>query len=421
MGWGEALENSGVGIKIGIIKVAALFFADDVVLIAENANDLRKLIKISEEETRKLKLTLSIKKSMVMSPSHDIWDLCNEKGEVYASLDKILTYKYLGLETYNTMPQITTAKQSKCLKAARRYRAACRYLSRQGPDVVDMAICCWRNVAMPAICYGVETIMFSENTLKSLEQESAKWAKETLNLPSSTANVCPQVLLGVQSFKHIIYNIQLKYFARLQNLPQSRYAAQALLEHEQGGWKSPYMEYITKLRSEVGMVMMPRKIKEVELYTRNHFVNDLNLKISTLSSIQVIKPSLDLCRARAAREGEDWRWVCMGIMGSTGMRMAQEGQWNRFCLRDGVYNTDLHCVSSCSLNRRMRFTTGLTQFFASARVRDISDKEAYKLFLNGLSLDQEWVDSAVYQDRAKSLQAVFGAAAGATVCCINGI
>ena len=416
MGWGEALENSGVGIKIGNIKVAALFFADDVVLIADNANDLRKLLKISEEETRKLKLTLSIKKSMVMSPSHDIWDLCDEKGEVYAGLDKILTYKYLGLETFNSMSKITTAKQSKCVKAARRYRAACRYLSRQGPDVVDMAVCCWRNVAMPAICYGVETIMFSENTLKSLEQESAKWAKETLNLPSSTANVCPQVLLGVQSFKHIIYNIQLKYFARLQNLPKSRYAAQALLEHEQGGWKSPYLEYITKLRSEVGMVMMPRKVKEVELYTRTYFVNDLNLKISSLSSIQVIKPSLDFNRARTAREGEEWRWLCMGIMGSTGIRMTQAGQWNRFCLKDGVRNTDLHCVSSCSLNRRTRFVTGLTQFFASARVRGIDNKEAFKLFLNGLSLEHECVNTEVYRDRARSLQAVFETAAGATVC-----
>ena len=116
------------------------------------------------------------------------------------------------------------------------------------------------------------------------------------------------------------------------------------------------------------------------MYTRTYFVNDLNLKISSLSSIQVMKPSLDFTRARAAREGEEWRWLCMGIMGSTGIRMTQAGQWNRFCLKDGVRNTDLHCVSSCSLNRRTRFVTGLTQFFASARVRGIDNKEAFKLF-----------------------------------------
>ena len=194
----------------------------------------------------------------MISPSLDLWDVCDENGEVYASLVKILSYKYLGLETYNSIAKITTAKQKKCVTAARHFRGACRYLARQGPDVVDMSVCCWRNVAMPAICYGVETVLFSKATINSLDLESARWAKDTLNMPTSTLNVCPQVLLGVHSFKQIIYNIQLKYFSRLQNLPSSKYAAQALVEHVRGGWKSPYLNYINKLRTEVGMVVIPK-------------------------------------------------------------------------------------------------------------------------------------------------------------------
>ena len=107
--------------------------------------------------------------------------------------------------------------------------------------------------------------------------------------------------------------------------------------------------------------------------------------------------------------------------GVDGIRMSQEGQWNRFCPRYGVSNTDLHCVSSCSLTRKTRIATGLTQFFASARVKKMADKDAFKLFLNGLSLSHEEVDTAVYLDRAKSLKKVFEAASGATVCWSFGI
>ena len=49
---------------IGNVKICALFFADDMVLIAESADDLRKLLKISEVEARKLKLNISMQKSM---------------------------------------------------------------------------------------------------------------------------------------------------------------------------------------------------------------------------------------------------------------------------------------------------------------------------------------------------------------------
>ena len=64
--WGEALENSGEGIKLGKIWVPALFFAVDVVLIASSAEGLKKLLRISEDETRKMKLTISESKSKVV-------------------------------------------------------------------------------------------------------------------------------------------------------------------------------------------------------------------------------------------------------------------------------------------------------------------------------------------------------------------
>ena len=120
--WGKALESSKEGVMLGSVKVAALFFADDVVLIASTAVGLKKLMEISEDETGKMKLLLSESKSMVMSSLHDTWDLHNKAGEVFASLEKVMEYKYLGLETHGSLAKTTTAKQKKMVSAARRYR-----------------------------------------------------------------------------------------------------------------------------------------------------------------------------------------------------------------------------------------------------------------------------------------------------------
>ena len=45
--WGKTLEECGEGVKVGDITIAALFFADDVVLLANSAKVLVKLMQIS--------------------------------------------------------------------------------------------------------------------------------------------------------------------------------------------------------------------------------------------------------------------------------------------------------------------------------------------------------------------------------------
>ena len=51
--WGKALESSGEGIMLGSVKVAALFFADDVVLISSTAVGLVRTQQQSEAESVK--------------------------------------------------------------------------------------------------------------------------------------------------------------------------------------------------------------------------------------------------------------------------------------------------------------------------------------------------------------------------------
>jgi hypothetical protein len=404
--WGEELEESDDGFKLGAVTVSALLFADDLVLCAASAKGLHRLLKLSLAHARKLELTISQKKSMVLSPAPDTWDLEDTNGEIDASMDKIMFYKYLGLETYDTMCRTASAKQKKCLVAARRYRAACRYLSRQGPDVVDVAVCAWSNVAVPSILYGTESVKFSETTMAALDAEQAKWAKETLGLPSKTPNVVAQLLLGVPSFKQMIYQKQLKYFMRLTELPASRYAAQALVEHETGGWRSPYLLHISAIQMELDLVQLPPEAKLVEEIVATHCKGLLNDKLEKLSSVPVDRVDC-VKRAPSAREGEAWRWINKAIMGASMLRYSVTGEeWRSKCGPDQVTNTDLHCVSCCSKTRHVRARTGMNSFFTSCRIQGVSYKDGYRNFVLGLDNRGMCVDMDSYKERGICLMEI---------------
>ena len=169
--WGKEIEMSTDGFKLGEATVSGLLFADDLVLCARTADGLDRLLRLSSKHAEQLKLEISVKKSMVISTADREWTLRDKEGEVYASLERVWSYKYLGLETYNTFCRVSTAKQKKCLTAARRYRAACRYLSKAGPDSVDLSVCAWRNVALPATLFGAESVIFANDTIAKLEAE----------------------------------------------------------------------------------------------------------------------------------------------------------------------------------------------------------------------------------------------------------
>ena len=74
---------------------------------------------------------------------------------------QVVEYSYLGLETSSSILRTTLAKQSKCLKIAKKYKFACLHIGRSGPDVVDMALATWNQIAIPSILFGCDSIIFT--------------------------------------------------------------------------------------------------------------------------------------------------------------------------------------------------------------------------------------------------------------------
>ena len=91
-----------------------------------------------------------------------------------------------------------------------------------------------------------------------------------------------EVMLGLRTVREVIYMAALKFFVRLKSQPQDRWSCDALLAHLNQGWKSPYMEWIAKIRLELNMVTSPVSPRHVHIVVDNHFHSLLNEKVTAL-------------------------------------------------------------------------------------------------------------------------------------------
>ena len=227
-------------------------------------------------------MSLSYSKCMVLSSHKDVWEMCSG-GEVVGCLNKVVQCKYLGLETSLSPSQGALAMRKRAISIGNRYRAACLRIARDGPDVVDLAMTLWNNVAMPSILFGCEYVPFNESTIRELDRHQSSVGKFTLGLPSGAPNVSTAAVLGVRSFRVELYSRQLKYFVRLLSQSSDRWSKDAFLDHLHGGWPSTYVRYMASVRDEVGMLRWPASNKHVDIVLNHFHLSRTNQELKRLN------------------------------------------------------------------------------------------------------------------------------------------
>ena len=297
------LHLSSLGVLLHKVCVTALFFADDIVLIARDADGLRQLLAIVQRHCEELGMTLSISKSKVMSTTQDVWELFG--GDVVVgTLDKVLQFKYLGVQTMLSPAKAAVVMKKRASDLANKYRKNCINIARDGPDVVDLAMSLWLNVAMPSILYGCEFVPFSQVVISEIEKHQSAIGKFNLGLPSNAPNISTTSILGAKPFKELLYSAQLRYLVKLLGQDDRRWSKDAFLDHLGGGWASPYIKHMGEIRHELGLRRWPRSIKEVNLSLEGFFVAKNDEEIRRLS-LPALEPAVKRARMSFVDESEE--------------------------------------------------------------------------------------------------------------------
>ena len=246
--------------------------------MARDAKGLKELLRIVERHCDSLKLRLSVSKSKVLSGAEDLWEL-HEGKEVVGELEKVLQFKYLGVQTSLSPSKGAAAMRKRATVCANRYRAACLRLARDGPDVVDVCTTLWRNIAIPSITFDCESVPFFKSTFEELQRHQVAVGKFALGLPASAPNVSVEALLKFDPVKAIIYRAQLKFFVRLMEQSSDRWSKDALIDNLSGEWRSPYLAYISSIKQEIGLVRGPVSTKQVDIVLNHHFSQECKKEV----------------------------------------------------------------------------------------------------------------------------------------------
>jgi hypothetical protein len=403
---GQDISLSTLGFKVWDIIISGLFLADDLVLVARTSQGLRQLLEIVRVWCVEHCMRMSVKKTKVISPDDEQWDLFDEQGNVALSLERVDKYKYLGVESFQSMYKAGTAKQGEAIKTAHKYKGSCMRVSYAGPDRMELGLSCWQMMAVPAIRFGCEIIPFSKKTYSELDRTQAQMAKWLLGLPQGAPNICAQTALGLRSVKHLLYEDQLKYYWRVLHMPVTRWAHKALREHLEGDWRSPYLEHIHAIRAEVGMTVLQPSVSLIKRHLDLHFVDVTNKRLLEYQLPAVTK--LDRFGLKpAVSEEEDIKWCYMFQYASApiGNKKPRPGHSRKrdcpLCAA-WVKLTEEH-LFACGALVAVRSVTLISTFQAVCRYKGIGERECYGKYVRGEDISGTFLGIGELRDRGHAL------------------
>ena len=149
------IKNTGVGIKIGEEILNILLFADDVAVLTESWEDMQKLL----EEVGKLSEDIEMKfgidkcKVMAINGKEEGNETINQQQLLGKDIEKVDSYKYLGLEIDNK----GLVKERKKLrnKAEKMYGIINGKINFRA-NKYEVMRGLWKGLAVPTVMYGLQ-------------------------------------------------------------------------------------------------------------------------------------------------------------------------------------------------------------------------------------------------------------------------
>ncbi len=214
----KEIVESRIGIKIDNDKITILLYADDIVLIADTAEDLRIGMKITTEWGKKWRCSFNQDKSKVIifgqrKSTEEEWFLGGEK------IEQVKTYKYLGLDVkgnmaWNTMRERLTTKTRKAMTIVWAMGVQSGHLSTLAADVV------WKALVRPIAEYGAE--IWGDERWEEMEKIQRMMGKRILGLNQSTHNEVVLGELGWWKMKARRDMLRLRYWRKLILMKKER-------------------------------------------------------------------------------------------------------------------------------------------------------------------------------------------------------
>jgi hypothetical protein len=213
----------GVEIEEGGEKLNSLLYADDIVLLAQNRQDLQKLMNAVTDYARKWRFELNPKKSEVVvfgmkrAPRNIVWKL----GEHVVK--QVNQYKYLGMELTRTLNWNSYIKRI-VSKAKRNMTQALGMGISGGFMTVRMACTVWKSLVRSVLEYGCE--VWGDKRRDDIEELQVEMGKRILRCGSRMSAEVVRGELGWERMRARRDEMRLRYWGRVIRMGEERIVRQ---------------------------------------------------------------------------------------------------------------------------------------------------------------------------------------------------
>ncbi|MBA3570060.1 MAG: reverse transcriptase family protein, partial [Pyrinomonadaceae bacterium] len=220
----ETLAAEGCGVEVLKELLSSLLFADDVVMMALSADELRKLLAALEKFCSKWRLEVNDLKTQVMVVRDGDVDVPEDVlREQYMwkakRLEVVHQYKYLGL--YFSDDKSWNFHVEQVIKNAKQ-RIGQWYSCLNNPSLnVRFKLCVYKAMIRPVMEYGCEVWWCDKVQLDELERLQLRCARYILGVPEHTASAAVLAELGLPTIAARFDKAKLRYASKLENMGNS--------------------------------------------------------------------------------------------------------------------------------------------------------------------------------------------------------
>ena len=241
---------------MGEATIAALFFADDMVITAETEAELKLKLEILGNFMKERHLEINFSKTEIIkigrgSSEEKTWTILKEDGTEEGTISETNLYKYLGIKLGRSRTFLQHRNHME--RQLPRLKALLKVKSRNTPSRTRAASAQWKQAVLPKILYGAEIITYTKTWINEVEKAQNNVGRWILGVRPSTTTVGVRAELGWISVEGEIELRKANYWKRLHTLPSSRWAHQALQEVLKGNYESDWLKGTRLALSTTGM------------------------------------------------------------------------------------------------------------------------------------------------------------------------
>jgi len=241
----DFLKEKGYGVQVRWKRVCGLWYADDIVLLAEDPAELREMMACVGQYCRQWRTEANARKSgvMVVGAAPDLlapFVLC---GEIVPIVSK---YKYLGI-VFNDQWDWSDHVQYVLSTVSKRVRALEWRLWKNRAVDVETKVIAWKTIFRPALEYGSEVWWPQDKQAELFERLQLKVCKWMLGCAATTPTDIVLGDLGVPSMRSRFVRARLGFAGAVQCMTEGRIASAC--REKVTTWN----RMVSRVRSEFGL------------------------------------------------------------------------------------------------------------------------------------------------------------------------